>query len=135
MKKNKLGNLLKEYLLLTAGVLLVVIGVYFFKFPNNFAIGGVTGLNPYGTDGYNNNGNIYVSGNHGSLFIGGLQGYIHAFKGKNSQLNGVNRGNIFVGYDENENAVATKLVKSPKIGGLAGWALNHLTDATDLALP
>ena len=44
MKKNKLGNLLKEYLLLTAGVLLVVIGVYFFKFPNNFAIGGVTGL-------------------------------------------------------------------------------------------
>ena len=44
MKKTKLGNLLKEYLLLTAGVLLVVIGVYFFKFPNNFAIGGVTGL-------------------------------------------------------------------------------------------
>lgn len=34
----------KEYLLLTAGVLFVVIGVYFFKFPNNFAIGGVTGL-------------------------------------------------------------------------------------------
>ena len=94
-------------------------------------IAGVTGCNPYGTDGYNNNGNIYVSGNHGSLFIGGLQGYIHAFKGKNDQLNGVNRGNIFVGYDENENAVATKLVKSPKIGGLAGWALNHLTDATN----
>lgn len=44
MKKTKLRNLLKEYLLLTAGVLLVVIGVYFFKFPNNFAIGGVTGL-------------------------------------------------------------------------------------------
>lgn len=34
----------KEFLLLTAGVLFVVIGVYFFKFPNNFAIGGVTGL-------------------------------------------------------------------------------------------
>ena len=94
-------------------------------------IAGVTGCNPYGTDGYNNNGNIYVSGNHGSLYIGGLQGYIHAFKGKNDQINGVNRGNIFVGYDENENAVATKLVKSPKIGGLVGWALNHLTDATN----
>ena len=94
-------------------------------------IGGVTGLNPYGTDGYNNNGNIYVSGNHGSLYIGGLQGYIHVFKGKNDQANGVNRGNIFVGYDENENAVATKFVKSPKIGGLAGWALNHLIDATN----
>lgn len=35
---------IKEYLLLTVGVLCVVVGVYFFKFPNNFAIGGVTGL-------------------------------------------------------------------------------------------
>lgn len=35
---------LKEYSLLTIGVLCVVIGVYFFKFPNNFAIGGVTAL-------------------------------------------------------------------------------------------
>lgn len=34
---------LKEYLLITLGVLLVVIGVYFFKFPNKFSIGGVTG--------------------------------------------------------------------------------------------
>lgn len=35
---------LREYLLITLGVELVVIGVYFFKFPNNFSIGGVTGL-------------------------------------------------------------------------------------------
>lgn len=35
---------LKEYSLLTVGVLFVTIGVYFFKFPNNFSIGGVTGL-------------------------------------------------------------------------------------------
>ncbi len=35
---------IKEYLLITVGVLLVVIGVYFFKFPNNFSIGGVTGI-------------------------------------------------------------------------------------------
>ena len=34
----------KEYVLLTIGVLFVVVGVYFFKFPNNYAIGGVTGL-------------------------------------------------------------------------------------------
>jgi len=34
----------KEYVLLTLGTLCVVVGVYFFKFPNNFAIGGVTGL-------------------------------------------------------------------------------------------
>jgi uncharacterized membrane-anchored protein YitT (DUF2179 family) len=35
---------LKEYALLTVGTLFVVVGVYFFKFPNNYAIGGVTGL-------------------------------------------------------------------------------------------
>lgn len=34
---------MKEYLIITAGILLVVVGVYFFKFPNNFSIGGVTG--------------------------------------------------------------------------------------------
>jgi uncharacterized membrane-anchored protein YitT (DUF2179 family) len=30
--------------MITSGVLLVVVGVYFFKFPNNFSIGGVTGI-------------------------------------------------------------------------------------------
>lgn len=39
-----LKDKIKEYALLTVGTLCVVIGVYFFKFPNNFAIGGVTGL-------------------------------------------------------------------------------------------
>jgi Uncharacterized conserved protein len=34
---------MKEYVLITIGILLVIIGVYFFKFPNNFSIGGVTG--------------------------------------------------------------------------------------------
>lgn len=34
---------LKEYGILTVGILLVAVGVYFFKFPNNFSIGGVTG--------------------------------------------------------------------------------------------
>lgn len=34
----------KEYLLLTLGTALVAFGVYFFKFPNNFNTGGVTGL-------------------------------------------------------------------------------------------
>lgn len=37
-------QIIKEYTLLTVGTLFVVVGVYFFKFPNNFAIGGVTGL-------------------------------------------------------------------------------------------
>ncbi len=40
---NKAKQWLKEYSLITVGVMLVVFGVYFFKFPNNFSIGGVTG--------------------------------------------------------------------------------------------
>ena len=54
MKKAFLGHKLgeehkpmskvQEYLLLHIGVLLIAIGVYFFKFPNNFAIGGVSGI-------------------------------------------------------------------------------------------
>ena len=34
----------REFLLLNAGTLLVSIGVYFFKMPNNFSTGGVTGI-------------------------------------------------------------------------------------------
>lgn len=35
---------LREFLLLNAGTLLVAAGVYFFKFPNHFSTGGVSGL-------------------------------------------------------------------------------------------
>ena len=35
---------LERYILLTIGVLLTAVGVYFFKFPNNFYTGGVSGL-------------------------------------------------------------------------------------------
>ncbi len=41
MKKNER---LKEYALLTFGTVLMVLGIYFFKFPNNFSTGGVSGL-------------------------------------------------------------------------------------------
>ena len=43
-KQNTLWAKIKEYIYITLGVELVVIGVYFFKFPNHFSIGGVTGL-------------------------------------------------------------------------------------------
>ena len=42
--KAKSGALLREFLLMTLGTVLVAIGVYFFKFPNNFSMGGVSGL-------------------------------------------------------------------------------------------
>lgn len=35
---------LKEFGLLTVSTLVMVIGIYFFKFPNNFSFGGVTGI-------------------------------------------------------------------------------------------
>ena len=34
----------KDFLLLNFGVLLNVVGIYFFKFPNHFSTGGVSGL-------------------------------------------------------------------------------------------
>lgn len=34
----------KDFLLLNAGTLIVALGVYFFKIPNNFSTGGVTGI-------------------------------------------------------------------------------------------
>lgn len=35
---------IQEYLLCVAGALFVAVGAYFFKFPNNFSIGGVNGI-------------------------------------------------------------------------------------------
>lgn len=43
MKKD-VQKQLKEWLLLTAGTLIMSAGIYFFKFPNNFSTGGVSGF-------------------------------------------------------------------------------------------
>ena len=42
MKKN-MGTA-REWLLITAGILVMSAGIYFFKFPNHFSTGGVTGI-------------------------------------------------------------------------------------------
>lgn len=46
MYKNmgKLKKNVEEYTILTVATLILVVGVYVFKFPNNFSFGGVTGL-------------------------------------------------------------------------------------------
>lgn len=45
MEEHKnISDIVKEYAVITLGVLMVVAGVYFFKFPNHFTIGGVTGI-------------------------------------------------------------------------------------------
>lgn len=41
---NANKNFVKEFLLMSIGTALVSIGVYFFKFPNHFSMGGVSGL-------------------------------------------------------------------------------------------
>ena len=43
MKQKRL-NTLRDWALVTLGVVIMVIGIYFFKFPNNFSTGGVTGV-------------------------------------------------------------------------------------------
>lgn len=42
--KKKIKRILKEYGLMTVGTLLMSLGIYFFKFPNNFVMGGVSGI-------------------------------------------------------------------------------------------
>lgn len=62
-----------EYLWLTLGVLLVATGVYFFKFPNHYSIGGVTGiaiLVSKLTDGSISSGSIVLVVNMVLLVVG-----------------------------------------------------------------
>lgn len=42
--KGKVMRIFEEYVVLTVATLILVVGVYAFKFPNNFSFGGVTGL-------------------------------------------------------------------------------------------
>lgn len=44
MDKTKVKSTLKEYAWLTAATLLMAVGIVFFKFPNHFSTGGVSGL-------------------------------------------------------------------------------------------
>ena len=44
MKKSAVKDTFREYAMLTAGTLLIALGVYFFKFPNHFSTGGVSGI-------------------------------------------------------------------------------------------
>lgn len=41
---QRIFETLKMYLIITVGTLMVAFGVYFFKFPNNFSTGGVSGI-------------------------------------------------------------------------------------------
>lgn len=44
MMNRQVGKLIREWLLISLGTLILASGVYFFKFPNNFSTGGVSGI-------------------------------------------------------------------------------------------
>ena len=44
MKNQKLPSLTKKYLLILLGISMMAVGIYFFKAPNGFATGGVSGV-------------------------------------------------------------------------------------------
>lgn len=44
LNKSTIRQTILEYLMLTAATLILVLGVYLFKFPNHFSFGGVTGI-------------------------------------------------------------------------------------------
>ena len=41
---DKAKKFVFKYAMITVSTLIMVVGTYFFKFPNNFAFGGVTGF-------------------------------------------------------------------------------------------
>ena len=41
--REKVMKYVKQYILITLSISIMSVGVYFFKFPNNFVFGGVTG--------------------------------------------------------------------------------------------
>lgn len=44
LQRKWFSNRLLEYVLLTAATIIMVVGIYVFKFPNHFSFGGVTGI-------------------------------------------------------------------------------------------
>ena len=72
---SKWKRLLKDYTIITGAVLLYAMGIYFFKFPNQFAFGGVTGIAMIAshiTGGAISNGTIVLILNVFLLLVGFL---------------------------------------------------------------
>lgn len=44
MSRDQVKTAVKEYSLITLGIIIMALGIYFFKFPNHFSTGGVTGI-------------------------------------------------------------------------------------------
>jgi hypothetical protein len=95
-------------------------------------LGGASGAVPYKSTGRNNDGDIYVSGTHGQMNIGGVLGYNHRYS-QNATLTGaVNNGNIYIGVGKDGKPIPTTFSTiSPQIGGIVGRSLSNVVDSTN----
>ena len=96
----------------------------------NMAVGGLAGSNIYTCANWINNTDIYLSGNHNNLYIGGCVGYSHGYKGA-PMSNAVNNGNLYIGVDKNGSAIGTTFTLGPKVGGIIGYTLSAMTDCVN----
>ena len=74
--QNKVIEYVKQYAMITLSISIMSVGVYFFKFPNNFVFGGVTGmaalaakLTPLSASAFSSAANMILLG-VGLVFLG-----------------------------------------------------------------
>lgn len=74
--QNKVIEYVKQYAMITLSISIMSVGVYFFKFPNNFVFGGVTGmaalaakLTPLSASAFSSAANMILLG-VGLIFLG-----------------------------------------------------------------
>lgn len=74
--QNKVIEYVKQYAMITLSISIMSVGVYFFKFPNNFVFGGVTGmaalaakLTPLSASAFSSAANMVLLG-VGLIFLG-----------------------------------------------------------------
>ena len=96
----------------------------------NMAVGGLSGSAIYTCTNWINNTDVYFSGNHNNLYIGGCLGYSHGYKGA-PMNNAVNNGTLYIGVDDKGNAIGTTFTLGPKVGGITGYTLSAMTDCTN----
>ena len=96
----------------------------------NMAVGGLAGSCIYTCTNWINNTDVYFSGNHNNLYIGGCVGYSHGYKGA-PMNNAVNNGKLYIGVDESGSTIGTNFTLGPKIGGIIGYTLSAMTDCTN----
>ncbi len=78
-------------------------------------------------DGLTNAGNIYVSGNHTTLYLGGCAGMNSPYS-LSAIKNATNSGNIYVGYNEEGEKVTATFSAATRIAGCIGNSDKYFTN-------